>query len=116
VITGLAADRKGNVYVLESDGIYQFDGATGKQIRKAGGVYFNAIAPAPGERVAAATQDGGLIIFDDALKAVKTFKDAGRQANTTFGFSEIAVSGDNIIYTVDRHTGEICKYSRAENF
>lgn len=112
---GLAADREGNVYLANNDGIFKHEGESGKLIAK---------VDRADSRAMALTWDGKLVsvngkvitIYDKDLKLVSEYKDAGDRANSTFGFDGVAIDGNGVIYAADRTKKEICKFSADGKF
>jgi hypothetical protein len=111
---GLAADRQGNVYLANDKGIFKYDGPTGKLLAK-NSVYSRDIALDRNGRLVAAN-DRNITIFDGDLKVARDFKDAAEAANSSFGFEEIAVDGNGVIYAYDQHAGDVCKFSAEGKF
>lgn len=109
----MAADRKGNVYIANNKGVSVFEGETGKLLNKSDSYYIQGMALALDGKVIVAANRGITILGPD-LKPVQEFKDAAERANSTAGFREIAVDGNNNIYALDK--GDICKFSADGKF
>ncbi|PYT00110.1 MAG: hypothetical protein DMF63_09080 [Acidobacteria bacterium] len=111
----LVADRDGNVYLANDKGIFKHEGESGKVIARSTNVYPRAIALTwDGKIIAAAGKS--IVVLDNSLKLVKEFKDAAESANSTFGFEKIATDGDGVIYALDTHGNDICKFSADGKF
>ena len=105
----LVADHQGNVYVANERGIFKFEGETGKLLAKTDNLYFNGMALTWDNRIVAV--QGKTITFLDAdLKPITQLKDAGDRANSTSGFSNVAVDGAGMIYAIDNHNDDVCKF------
>jgi hypothetical protein len=111
----LLADRKGNVYILQNKGIFVYKGESGELINKAEAYDYKDITLTLDGKIIATTGKG-ITILDANLKPVQEFKDAAERANTVFGFEDVAVDGNNLIYAVDRQNGDICKFSPEGKF
>jgi DNA-binding beta-propeller fold protein YncE len=111
----MAADRKGNVYIANNKGVSMFEGETGKLLNKSDSYYIQGMARALDGRLIVSV-GRGLAILGPDLKTVQEFKDASERASTTGNFREIAVDGNNNIYALDSHNGDICKFSADGKF
>ena len=111
----LTADREGNVYVTNDKGIFKFEGETGKLLAKTNNQYFNGMALTWDKKIVA-FQGKAISFLDTDLKPINEIKDAGDRANTTSGFSSIAVDGDGYIYAIDNHNDDICKFDTYGKF
>jgi hypothetical protein len=111
----MAADRKGNLYIANNKGVSVFEGETGKLLNKSDSYYVQGMALALDGKVIVAVNRGITILGPD-LRTVQEFKDAAERANTTAGFREIAVDGNNNIYALDSSRGDICKFSADGKF
>lgn len=111
----MAADRKGNVYIANNKGVSMFEGATGKLLNKSDSYYIQGMARFLDGKLVV-SMGRGLAILDANLKIVQEFKDASERASTTGNFREIAVDGNNNIYALDSHNGDICKFSADGKF
>ena len=109
----MAADRKGNVYILQNKGIFIYKGESGELVNKLESYGFRSMALALDGKIVVTT-DKGITIFDGNLKIVQEFKDAVERANAASSFENVAVDGNNQIYTVDK--GDICKFSADGKF
>jgi DNA-binding beta-propeller fold protein YncE len=111
----MAADRKGNVYIANNKGVSMFEGETGKLLNKSDSYYIQGMARALDGKLIV-SMGRGLAILGPDLKPIQEFKDASERASTTGNFREIAVDGNNNIYALDSHNGDICKFSADGKF
>lgn len=111
----MAADRKGNVYIANNKGVSVFEGQTGNLLNKSASYYVQGMARFLDGRLIISV-GRGLTILDTNLKTVQEFKDAAERASTSGNFREIAVDGNNNIYALDSHNGDICKFSPQATF
>jgi streptogramin lyase len=111
----MAADRKGNVYIANNKGVSMFEGETGKLLNKSDSYYIQGMARALDGKLIV-SMGRGIAILGPDLKTVQEFKDASERASTTGNFREIAVDGNNNIYALDSHNGDICKFSADGKF
>jgi len=111
----LVADRDGNVYLANDKGIFKHEGQSGKLIAKSTNLYPRGIALTwDGKIIAAAGKS--IVVLNNSLKALNEFKDAAASANSTFGFEKLAADGSGVIYALDSHNNEICKFSSEGKF
>ena len=110
----LSADRDGNVYVTNDKGIFKFEGETGKLLARTT-QYFNGMALTWDHKIVA-FQGKAITFLDTDLEPINQIKDAGDRANTTSGFSSIAVDGDGYIYAIDNHNDDVCKFDTYGKF
>ena len=111
----LVADRDGNVYVANDKGIFKHEGESGKVIARSSNLYPRGIAMTwDGKIIAAAGKS--ISVLDSSLKLVKEFKDAAEISNSTFGFEKLAADGSGVIYALDGHNKDICKFSPEGKF
>jgi sugar lactone lactonase YvrE len=111
----LDADRDGNVYVTNDKGIFKFEGETGKLLAKTDNMYLNGMALTWDNKIVA-FHGKAIIFLSTDLKLLTQIKDAGDRANTTFGFSSIAVDGAGYIYAIDSHNDDVCKFDADGKF
>jgi DNA-binding beta-propeller fold protein YncE len=111
----MAADRKGNLYLQQSSDIQMFEAETGKFLQKTGRISAKGMALAPDGRLVVASRDG-FVILDGNLKPIQEFKDAAERANATFGFDQIAVDGNGVVYALDDQNGDVCKFAADGKF
>jgi len=115
-LRGLAADRKGNVYVVQSGNVLRYEGLTGKQL---GGLQYSA---GWGFDDVTTTADGGLVCgwyknrddivrFDAGGRVMRTIKGAISSAS---GDSEletrVAVDGLGNIYALGTFNNAVFKF------
>jgi hypothetical protein len=111
----LVADRDGNVYLANDKGIFKHEGQSGKLIAKSTNLYPRGIALTwDGKIIAAAGKS--IVVLNNSLKPLIEFKDAAAIANSTFGFEKLAADGSGVIYALDSHNNEICKFSSEGKF
>ena len=111
----LVADRDGNVYLANDKGIFKHEGQSGKLIAKSTNLYPRGIALTwDGKIIAAAGKS--IVVLNNSLKPLNEFKDAAASANSTFGFEKLAADGSGVIYALDSHNNEICKFSSEGKF
>ena len=111
----LVADRDGNVYLANDKGIFKHEGQSGKLIAKSTNLYPRGIALTwDGKIIAAAGKS--IVVLNNSLKPLNEFKDAAAIANSTFGFEKLAADGSGVIYALDSHNNEICKFSPEGKF
>lgn len=111
----LTVDRKGNVYVSTNRGIAVFEGQTGKLLQKIDLSSVNGLALGLDGKLYASV-DRGFAIMDANLKMLQQFKDASDRASSNGGFRKLAVDGNNNIYAIDAHTGDVCKFAADGKF
>ncbi|HEY0004717.1 MAG TPA: NHL repeat-containing protein [Pyrinomonadaceae bacterium] len=117
ILRGMAADRKGNIYVVKGGSIYRYDGGTSEQLDQleyAGGWGFDDVT---------VTADGGILAawyknrddivrFDAKGKAVSTIRAAISQAS---GDSELntrlAADGLGNIYALGTFNNAVFKFA-----
>ena len=111
----LVADRDGNVYVANDKGIFKHEGESGKVIARSTNIYPRGIALTwDGKLVAVAGKS--ISVLDSSLKLVSEYKDAAQSANSTFGFEKLATDGSGVIFALDTHGNDICKFSPEGKF
>ncbi|MDQ3798274.1 MAG: hypothetical protein M3384_02385 [Acidobacteriota bacterium] len=110
VLHAMAVDRKGNLYLQKSTGIQTFEAETGKLLQKNDRVYPQGMALTLDGRLVVSLREG-FVILDGSLKPVQEFKDAAERANAVFGFAQVAVDGNGVIYALDEQNGDVCKFS-----
>jgi LSD1 subclass zinc finger protein len=122
LLRGLAADRRGNVYVVQGGNIYRYEGTSGTllgQVQYAEGWGFDDVSVTP---------DGGLIagwyrnrddivLFDNRGQTVRTLRAAIR---STSGDSELntRVAGDGLgnIYALGTFNNAVFKFTHEGRF
>lgn len=111
----LAADRLGNVVILNSKGIRKYEGDSGEIVATADNQTFRAITVMPDGKVIAAGR-AGITIYGPELKIIREFKAAHKDANTPLGFESIAVDGNGTMFLLDRLGKDIIKFSADGKF
>lgn len=114
-IKSLAASRSGVIYVVNSDGIFAFNGKTGTALRQIKKNRIESVALTPDGKIAALVEDD-IFIFDDNFREISKIKKANELASAAFGFDAITVGGGGEIYAVDQKTGDLCKFSSEGKF
>lgn len=114
-LSDMTADRKGNIYILYSKGIFVYRGESGELVNKSESVRAEGIALTLDGKIIT-TNTTGISIYDKNLKLAQDFKDAAERANAVAGFESVAVDGNNVIYAADRQNGDICKFSADGKF
>jgi DNA-binding beta-propeller fold protein YncE len=127
-VKGIAADRKGTVYVVHSGHIYRFDGATGKplgEVKYAGGPGFVDVAVMADGGLAAAwdglyrggmfvnpKSEDNLVLFDADMRAVKTIKNPISSVSGNVEFSpQVAVDGLGNLYMMGESGGTVYHFT-----
>ncbi|HEX9962954.1 MAG TPA: hypothetical protein VGB00_18620 [Pyrinomonadaceae bacterium] len=111
----MAADRKGNLYLLQSGGIQVYEAETGRLLRKTERISAEAMALTLDGRIIVAAEKG-FVILDSNLKQIQEFKDAAERAAAVSGFDHVAIDGNNFIYALDDRNGDVCKFSADGKF
>ena len=115
-LRGLAADRKGNVYVVQRGTIRRFEGSSGKQLGElqySGGSGFDDITAAPDGGLVCAWYENrdDIVRFDAGGHAVRTIKAA---ISTASGESElntrVAIDGLGNIYALGTFNDAVFKF------
>ncbi len=115
VLKDLVADRKGNLYVVNTNGIFVYEGTSGKLVKQLKINRVEGLALSLDGKLFA-TVKKGITVFDSNLKIIKEIKDAAEQADSANGFDQIAVDGNGVIYAVDSRNSDICKFSSEGKF
>lgn len=117
VISELAADRSGNIWILSASNIESYRADTGQLVGKKMVPFLQDIAVgSDGKIYVTPTNNGSIVVYDGSFKIVSEYKDAAQKANAATNFSQIAVDGNLNIYVADRKNGDICKFSPAGEF
>jgi hypothetical protein len=111
----MIADRDGNIYLANDKGIFKHEGQTGKLLAKTGNVYAQGIALTWDGKILAVIGKS-IVVMDNMLKVVKEYKNAADSADSTFGFEKITADNTGVIYALDNHTRDICKFSADGKF
>jgi streptogramin lyase len=117
-LRGLAADRKGNVYVVQSGNIQKFEGLTGKPLGELsyseGWGFDDIVATADGGLIAAWYKNrDDLVRFDASGKAARTIKAAISSVTEHSELdTRIAEDGLGNIYALGRFNNAVFKFGR----
>ncbi len=111
----LTADREGNVYLANDKGIFKHDGESGALKARSEKIYSHGIALTWDGKIVAVARKS-ILVLDTSLKVLAEYKDAAERANSTFGFEKVAVDGAGMIYALDSHNDDICKFSADGKF
>lgn len=123
IVTGLAVDRQGKVYVLQIGEIHIYDGTSGEhlgQLEYQGLDYFEAIATTAENELVAIWQDG----FDDKIvrfasegNVINTIDNpiSGQTDDSELDF-HLAIDGLNNIYVLGTFTNAVFKYGSNGKF
>ena len=114
-LRSLTANRDGKVYMSDSQNLFEYDGGTGKLLKKLSSTPVNGLAVTPDGNLIATTREG-YTVFDSDLKQISAQKGASQSADTNVGFTNVAVGGNGLIYLTERRTGDVCKFSREGKF
>jgi DNA-binding beta-propeller fold protein YncE len=121
-LTGMAADRTGVVYIVQSGTISRYEGATGKllgQVGYAGGWGFDDISiAADGGLVAAWYKNRDDIVrFNSAGQVVRTIRAAISSVTDDSELdTHVAVDGLGNIYALGSFNNAVCKFSADGKF
>ncbi|HKX84457.1 MAG TPA: NHL repeat-containing protein, partial [Pyrinomonadaceae bacterium] len=111
----LTADTSGNLFVANNVGVFKYAGESGELLASVEKIYPKGLAITWDGKVLV-TAGKSLMIFDNDLKLVNEVKDAAERASSTSGFEAVAVDGEETMYVLDRHNGDICKFSSDGKF
>ena len=116
ILRGLAADRKGNVYVAEGGRIDRYQGETGEklgQLEYERSGFDDVAAAADGGLVAAwHSNRDDIVRFDSGGKAVRTIPAAISSASGDSELSmRVAVDGSGYIYALGRFNNAVFKFA-----
>lgn len=111
----LGVSRSGRVYLATSKGITAFDGDEGTIAAQVAERRLRGIAIGLDGRVYSAGRDG-FDIYDKDLKLLRSFKNAAKDSNSSFGFEKVDVDGNGFVFLVERTTDELVKFSSDGKF
>lgn len=111
----LAVSRSGRVYLVTNKGITAFDGESGTRVANAPDRRYRGVAIGLDGRVYAAGSDG-FDIFDKDLKPMNSFRNAAKDASSSFGFDKVDVDGNGFVFLVERTTDDLAKFSSDGRF
>lgn len=121
-LRGLAADRNGTVYIVQSREINKYEGSTGKSLGKvnyAGGVGFDDIKTTPDGGLLCAWYSGhdNIVRLDNQGKEVRTIRDAVSSiADRSELDTRVAIDGLGNIYALGTFSEAVFKYSPEGKF
>lgn len=116
VIFSLTANRKGMVFVTQPGGkITAYEGASGNILKEAKLDLTSSLYPTLDGKIIAASRDD-ILLIDENLKAVSTFKNAAENAGMKGGFNYLAVNGLGEIFAVSRFGKDLAKFSADGKF
>ena len=115
ILKALAVDRKGNLFVGNSDGIFLYNGKTGELKKELRINRVESLSITRDQKLVALIKND-FRFFDGDLKQTSEVKGADKSANATSGLEEIAIAPDGSILAFDRENGEICKFSTDGKF
>lgn len=116
VILSLTANRKGNVFVTQPGGkLTAYEGASGNILKEAKLDLTSALYPTADGKIIAANRND-ILLIDENLNIVSTFKNAAQSAGIQNGFNYLAVNGLGEIFAVSRDGKDVAKFSAAGKF
>jgi 6-bladed beta-propeller len=115
-LSGMAADRKGNVYVVQGGSIFRYAGVTGQslgEVEKRGGPgfrqnYSDVFVALDGSLYAIAANY--FLVHMGTDGAIKSIIDAREKTGEHLNFDALAVSGQGHIYALDRSEESVFKF------
>lgn len=122
IISALAADRKGNVFVCATSYIYRYDGSSGKLLDKikAGDAvtyHFDDITPAADGTLFAIGGGETIVHMDSTGKTLSTIPDAISTITEDAELSaRIAVDGEGNIFVLGRFNNAVFKFNEKGKF
>ncbi|HRH41893.1 MAG TPA: hypothetical protein PKY82_09635 [Pyrinomonadaceae bacterium] len=114
-IYALTASRKGTVYVAQSSETTAYEGTSGKLLNKVNTNFVSDLAVTVEGKVIAVDRDS-ILIFDENLKNLATFKDIAKTAGVTGSFRCLTVNGLGEIYAIAGSSKDVCKFSADGKF
>jgi hypothetical protein len=116
VILSLTANRKGTVFVTQPGGkLMAYEGSSGKFLNEAKLNLTSALySTADGKIIAASRND--ILLIDENLNSVSTFKNAASSAGFQNGFNYLAVNGLGEIFATDDNGKDLAKFSADGKF
>lgn len=116
IIYSLAANRKGTVFVTQPSGkITAYEGSSGKVLNEAKLEISSALYPTVEGKIIAANRTD-ILVIDENLKIVSTFKNAAPNAGIQGGFNYLAVNGLGEIFAISRVGRDLVKFSADGKF
>jgi ribosomal protein L7/L12 len=115
-LSGMAADRRGNVYIVQGGSIYRYEGVTGQslgEVEKRGGPgfrqnYSDIFVALDGSLYAIAANYHLVHIGADGT--IKSIIDAREKTGEYLHLDSLAVNGQGHIYAVDRSEESVFKF------
>lgn len=115
-IYSLTANRKGTVFVTQPSGkIMAFEGASGKLLNEAKLDITSALTMSLDGKIVAANRTD-ILVIDESLKPVATYKNAAQSAGLQTGFNYLAVNGLGEIFAISRNGKDLIKFSADGKF
>lgn len=116
VIYSLMANRKGTVFVTQPGGkLTAYEGTSGNILKEAKLDVTSTLYPTVDGKIVAANRDD-ILLIDEDLKVVSTFKKAAESAGMKGGFNYLAVNGLGEIFAVSRFGKDLAKFSADGKF
>lgn len=116
VLLSLAANRKGVVFITQPGGkITAYEGASGNLLKDAKLDLTSSLYPTVDGKIIAANRND-ILLIDENLNVVSTFKNAAESAGIKNGFNYLAVNGLGEIFAVSRDGKDLAKFSAEGKF
>jgi hypothetical protein len=116
VILSLTANRKGTVFITQPGGkLTAYEGARGNVLKEAKPNLTSALYPTADGKIVAASQKD-ILLIDENLQIVSTFKNAAETAGIKNGLNYLAVNGLGEIFAVSRDGKDLVKFSADGKF
>ncbi len=116
VIYSLAVNRKGTVFITQPNGqMITYEGSSGKLLNEAKLDISSALYPTLDGKIIAANRTD-ILIIDENLKVVSTFKNASSNAGIQGGFNYLAANGLGEIFAINRFGKDLVKFSAEGKF
>ena len=116
IIYSLAANRKGTVFVTQPSGkITAYEGASGNLLKEAKHDLTSALYPTLDGKIIAANRTD-ILLIDENLNTVSTFKNAAQSAGVKDGFNYLAVNGLGEIFATGDKGKDLVKFSADGKF
>jgi DNA-binding beta-propeller fold protein YncE len=116
IIYSLAVNRSGTVFVTQPNGkITSYEGSSGKLLNEAKPEISSALYTTLDGKIIAANRTD-ILVIDENLKVVSTFKNAAPNAGIQSGFNYLAVNGLGEIFAINRFGKDLVKFSADGKF
>lgn len=115
VIYSLAANRKGTVFVTQPGKIITYEGSTGNILKEAKLDLTSALYPTLDGKIIAANRTD-ILLIDENLNIVSTFKNAAQSAGIKNGFNYLAVNGLGEVFATVDDGKDLVKFSADGKF